>query len=143
MAKGKKTVITEIKLLKDDVVLINGKEYILIENKHDVLKAKTMKISSNGNRILRYDDENKKSRIDVLRAINIVKYTITNEARAKSFKKNHDKNFVRPSDKKEIIGQSNSYTKANEIIETFTNKESATFDKKANISIFYVSEEIK
>ena len=34
MAKGKKTIITEIKLLKDDVVLINGKEYILIENKH-------------------------------------------------------------------------------------------------------------
>lgn len=143
MAKGKKTIIKEIKLLENDVVLINQKEYILLEKAEGVLTAKTMKISSNGNRILRFEDENKKVRIDVKRDINIVKYIIENAARAKSFKQTHDKNFVRPSDKKEIISQTISYSKANEIIEQYSKKDSPLYDKDINITNFYISEEIK
>lgn len=143
MAKGKKTLIKEIKLLEDDVVLINQKEYILLEEAENILDAKTMKISSNGNRILRFEDENKKVRIDVKRDINVVKYIIENDARAKNFKKTHDKNFIRESDKKEILAQTISYTKANAIIEQYSKKDSATYDKDVNIKNFYISEEIK
>ena len=75
MAKGKKTSIKEIKLLKNDEILINGKEYVILETCEDILSAKTMKISSNGNRILRFDDEKKKARIDVKREIDIIKCT--------------------------------------------------------------------
>ncbi len=143
MAKGKKTLIKEIKLLDNDVVLINQKEYILLEKADDVLSATTMKISSNGNRILRFEDENKKVRIDVKRDINIIKYTITNDARAASFKKTHDTNFVRPSDKKEILETTISYTKAKSIIEKFSSPKSDTYDKNINITTFYLALEVK
>lgn len=46
MAKGKKTTIREIKRLSNDVVLVNGKEYIVIEDEKDIETAITMKISS-------------------------------------------------------------------------------------------------
>ena len=56
MAKGKKTIIKEIKKLDDEILLINGKEYVIVEDTVDIETAITMKISSNGNRILRYWD---------------------------------------------------------------------------------------
>ncbi|NQY22297.1 MAG: hypothetical protein HRT40_13530 [Campylobacteraceae bacterium] len=143
MAKGKKTTIKDIKLLKNDIVLINDKEYVLLEKAENVLDAKTMKISSNGNRILRFDDANKKVRIDVKRDINIVKYSISNLDRAKKFKKTHDKNFLKDTDRKEVLAQTISYTKAKEIIEKYSNKSSDTYDKNINVSTFYLSEEIK
>ena len=61
MAKGKKTIIKEIKKLDDEILLINGKEYVIVEDTTDIETATTMKISSNGNRILRFEDEKKKS----------------------------------------------------------------------------------
>ena len=60
MAKGKKTLIKEIKKLDDDILLINGKEYVIVEDTENIETATTMKISSNGNRILRFEDEKKK-----------------------------------------------------------------------------------
>ena len=65
MAKGKKTLIKEIKKLNDNEIMINGKEYIIIDDIENIETAVTMKISSNGNRILRIEDLNKKARIDV------------------------------------------------------------------------------
>ena len=57
MAKGKKTIIKEIKKLDDEILLINGKEYVIVEDTENIETATTMKISSNGNRILRFEDE--------------------------------------------------------------------------------------
>ena len=74
MAKGKKTIIKEIKKLDDEILLINGKEYVIVEDTENIETATTMKISSNGNRILRFEDEKKKATIDVKRDIEIVKY---------------------------------------------------------------------
>ena len=59
MAKGKKTIIKEIKKLDDEILLINGKEYVIVEDTENIETATTMKISSNGNRILRFEDEKK------------------------------------------------------------------------------------
>ncbi len=99
MAKGKKTIIKEIKLLENDEILINGKEYVVLESVEEMETAKTMKISSNGNRILRFDDENKKARIDVKRDIDIIKVTFKDKERAKQFSKKNDKQLILSDDK--------------------------------------------
>ena len=142
MAKGKKTIIKEIKLLSEDEISINGKSYIILENTDDILSAKTMKISSNGNRILRFDDEKKKARLDVKRDIDIVKYTILDEERAKKFSKGNDKSILTTTDNKEVVQTASSYIKARAIASEFGNKESVSYDKEFNKSAFYLIEEM-
>ncbi len=85
MAKGKKTIIKEIKKIDDEILLINGKEYVIVEDTENIETATTMKISSNGNRILRFEDEKKKATIDVKRDIEIVKYSFKDASVAKKF----------------------------------------------------------
>jgi len=142
MAKGKKTIVKEIKLLNDDLILINGREYVVLESTENIESAKTMKISSNGNRILRFDDENKKAKLDVKRDIDIVKYTILDEDRAKLFKKGNDKKLLTTSDKKEVVSTANSFIKARLITSEFSNKESVNYDKEIGKSTFYLIEEM-
>lgn len=143
MAKGKKTVIKEIKKISDNIVSINGKEYIIIEDTDNIETATTMKISSHGNRILRFDDLSKKATIDVKREINIVKYTIKDTHRASRFRKTLEKSIITPSDKKEIISKANSYIEARKIVDSYKKKDGSNYDKESGISSFYVSEEIK
>ena len=142
MAKGKKTVIKEIKLLGDDEISINGKIYIILENTDNIETAKTMKISSNGNRILRFEDEKKKARLDVKRDIDIVKYTIQDEERAKIFSKGNDKSIITTEDKKEVVSTASSFIKARVIASEFGNKESVNYDKEIGKSTFYLIEEM-
>ncbi len=141
MAKGKKTSIKEIKLLQNDEILINGKEYVILETCEDILSAKTMKISSNGNRILRFDDEKKKARIDVKREIDIIKCTFKDIDRAKSFKKSNDKGVIVNEDKKEIIAKASSFIKAREIIDSYKDTKSKNYDSQAGKLSFYFTEE--
>ena len=143
MAKGKKTAIREIKRLSDDSILVNGKEYVIIEDEKDIQTAITMKISSHGNRILRFEDLSKKATIDVKRDIDIIKITFTDKHRASRFKKSHDKSIITPNDKKETIANANSYIKARAIISDFTSKNTPTFDKQFGITTFYISHELK
>ena len=42
MAKGKKTIIKEIKKLDDEILLINGKEYVIVEDTENIETATTM-----------------------------------------------------------------------------------------------------
>lgn len=142
MAKGKKTVIKEIKLLSDDQILINGKEYVVLETTENIETAKTMKISSNGNRILRFEDEKKKARIDVKRDIDIVKYTIIDEERAKKFSKGNDKSLITEKDKKDVVATASSFIKARVIASEFANKESVNYDSKIGKTTFYLIEEM-
>ncbi len=141
MAKGKKTIIKEIKLLTDDEIMINGKEYVVIETTPDIETAKTMKISSNGNRILRFDDEKKKARIDVKRSIEIIKCTILDNERAKKFSKGNDKTIISNDDNKEIIAIANSFIKARAMVADFSNKDSKNYDSKVGITTFYLLED--
>lgn len=141
MPKGKKSVIKEIKLLENNEILINGKEYIILETTPNIETATTMKISSNGNRILRFEDENKKARIDVKRDIDIIKCTFKDINRAKQFSKSHDKSLIFNDDNKEIIATATSFIKAREIISSFTDKKSKTFDKQYGKTTFYLMEE--
>jgi hypothetical protein len=143
MAKGKKTLIKEIKKINDDEILINGKEYIIIDDTENIETATTMKISSNGNRILRFEDVNKKARIDVKRNINIMKYTFGNKEAASKFKKGYDKNFLTKDDSSEVIGNTTCHKKAMEMIYKFTDKKSDEYDKKSGHTNFYLFEEIK
>lgn len=142
MAKGKKTLIKEIKKLDDEILLINGKEYVIVEDTENIETATTMKISSNGNRILRFEDENKKARIDVKRDINIVKYSFADEANAKKFAKGYDKSVITRNDKKEIIGNAGSFISAKKIINTYVLKEGVNYDSKNGKTTFYLNEEI-
>lgn len=142
MAKGKKTLIKEIKKLSDEILLINNKEYVILEDTENIETAKTMKISSNGNRLLRFEDENKKARIDVKRDINIVKYTFKNEANAKKFAKSYDKKLITKDDKKEIIANAISFVNAKKIINTYTSKEGENYDAQNGKTTFYLNEEI-
>jgi hypothetical protein len=142
MAKGKKTLIKEIKKLNDEILLINGKEYVILEDTADIETATTMKISSNGNRILRFEDESKKARIDVKRDIHIVKYTFKDEANAKKFAKTYDKKLLTKDDKKEVIGNAPSFLNAKKIINTYTQKEGENYDSKNGKTTFYLNEEI-
>ncbi len=141
MAKGKKTLIKEIKLLESDEILINGKEYIILEGVENIETATTMKISSNGNRILRFEDENKKARIDVKRDIDIIKCTFKDINRAKQYSKGNNKALITNDDKKEIIATASSFIKAREIISSFTNKKSDSYDKQFGKTTFYIIEE--
>ncbi len=143
MAKGKKTTIKEIKRINEDTISINGKEYVIIEDTDDIETAITMKISSHGNRILRFNDLSKKATIDVKRDINIIKITFTDKHRASRFKKTHEKTIITQSDKKEKIANASSHIKAREIISSFTSKDSSTYDKEYGVSTFYISQEVK
>ena len=143
MAKGKKTTIKEIKLLNDDEILINGKEYIILETTENIEQAKTMKISSNGNRILRFEDEKKKARLDVKREIDIVKYTFNDGDRAKKFSKGNDKSLITNDDKKEVLATVNSFIKARATVATYNDKEHTNFDRDIGKSTFYILEENK
>jgi uncharacterized protein YlzI (FlbEa/FlbD family) len=142
VAKGKKTLIKEIKKLDDDLLLINGKEYVIVESTSDIETATTMKISSNGNRILRFEDENKKARIDVKRNIEVVKYTFKDSTNAKKFAKGYDKNMLTRDDKREVITTSSSFVNARKIINTFIDKKSETYDSQNSKTTFYLSEEV-
>jgi len=141
MPKGKKTTIKEIKLLENDEILINGKEYVILENVDDIESAKTMKISSNGNRILRFDDEKKKATIDVKRDIKIVKVIFKDKHRAKTFSKTNDKKLILNDDQKECVATANSYIKAREILAKLQDKKSENFDKRIGKTVFYLIEE--
>jgi hypothetical protein len=144
MAKGKKTVIKEIKRISDDIVSINGAEYVIIEDTKDkeIEKAITMKITSHGNRILRFEDANKKATIDRKRDIKIVKYTILDKHRASRFRTSLEKSILTQEDKKEIIANTTSHIKAREILESYKKKEGSNYDKESGISTFYVKDEI-
>jgi len=143
MAKGKKTTIRQIKLLSEDIIQINEKEYVIIENTPEIETAITMKISSNGNRILRFTNEKKKATIDVKRDIDVFKYTFTDTHRASRFKKTHDVSIVSSNDKIELIENTSSHIKARAIISKYTSKDSKLFDKLSNKTNFYVSVESK
>ncbi len=143
MAKGKKTIIKEIKRISKDIVSINGKEYVIIEDIEDIEKAITMKISSHGNRLLRFEDLSKKAIIDVKRDINIVKYTIKDTHRASRFKKTLEKSIITPNDLKKVIHTANSYIEARKIIDSYKKEDGTNYDKESGISTFYISEEIK
>lgn len=141
MAKGKKTIIKEIKKLDDEILLINGKEYVIVEDTVDIETATTMKISSNGNRILRFEDEKKKATIDVKRDIEIVKYSFKDASVAKKFAKGYDKTVITPDDTREEIGNASSFVKARKIINTYISKKGENFDPKNGKTTFYVTEE--
>ena len=141
MAKGKKTIIKEIKKLDDEILLINGKEYVIVEDTVDIETAITMKISSNGNRILRFEDEKKKATIDVKRDIDIVKYSFQDASVAKKFAKGYDKTVITKDDKREEIGNASSFKKARKIINTYISKDGVNFDPKNGKTTFYVTEE--
>jgi len=141
MAKGKKTIIKEIKKLDDEILLINGKEYVIVEDTTDIETATTMKISSNGNRILRFEDEKKKATIDVKRDIDIVKYSFLDASVAKKFAKGYDKTVITKDDKREEIGNASSFVKARKIINTYISKNGVNFDPKNGKTTFYVTEE--
>ena len=141
MAKGKKTLIKEIKKLDDDILLINGKEYVIVEDTENIETATTMKISSNGNRILRFEDEKKKATIDVKRDIDIVKYSFQDASVAKKFAKGYDKTVITKDDKREEIGNASSFKKARKIINTYISKDGVNFDPKNGKTTFYVTEE--
>ena len=143
MAKGKKTTIRNIKRVSEDIVIVNDKEYVIIEDEKDIETAITMKISSHGNRILRFKDLNKKATIDVKRDIKIVKIIFTDKHRASRFKKSYDKSIITSNDKKERISSANSHIKARTIISQYTSKQSPTYDKQSGITNFYISYEVK
>ena len=143
MAKGKKTIIKEIERLNSDIIKINGREYVIIEDTPDIEKAITMKITSHGNRILRFEDLSKKATIDVKRDINIVKYSFTDEPRAKRFKTSYEKSILTNQDKQEIINNAPSHIIARSIISDFTSKEGKNYDERSGITTFYLSEELK
>ena len=141
MAKGKKTIIKEIKKIDDEILLINGKEYVIVEDTENIETATTMKISSNGNRILRFEDEKKKATIDVKRDIEIVKYSFKDASVAKKFAKGYDKTVITPDDTREEIGNASSFVKARKIINTYISKKGENFDPKNGKTTFYVTEE--
>ncbi|MCK5111875.1 MAG: hypothetical protein KAQ94_10180 [Arcobacteraceae bacterium] len=143
MAKGKKTTIKEIKRINDDIILVNGKEYVIIEDEKDIESAITMKISSHGNRILRFEDLKKKATIDVKRDIKVIKITFTDKHRASRFKKSHDQSIISLSDKEETIGKASSHIKARDIISNLTSKDSPNYDKQSGLTTFYITHEIK
>ena len=100
-----------------------------------------MKISSNGNRILRFDDEKKKARIDVKRDVDIIKCTFRDPKRAKMFSEKHDKHLIANDDKKEIIATVNSFIKARAILADFQDKKSENYDAKEGKTVFYLLED--
>lgn len=143
MAKGKKTVIKEIKRVSEDTLLINGSEYVIIEDTKDIETATTMKVTSHGNRILRFDNLEKKATIDLKRDINILRVTIFDKDRAAKFKKSFDRNSLIKQDKIEIIDNTSSHVKARKIVDSYKKKNGENYDKLSGINNFYLTEEIK
>lgn len=141
MAKGKKTLIKEIKRISDEVVSINGAEYIIIEDEKDIETAITMKITSHGNRILRFEDTKKMATIDRKRDMDIVKYTILDKHRASRFRKSLERSILTNEDKKVIIAKATSHIKAKEIVDSYKKKEGLNYDKNSGVSTFYIAEE--
>ena len=143
MAKGKKTTIKEIKRVNENEVLVNGRPYVIVEDTDDIEKAITMKITSHGNRILRFEDLSKKATIDVKRAINIVKYTFKDDHRAKRFRVSFEKSILTDHDKSEIVNTATSHIFARKIISDYVTKDSPTYDKESSKTTVYVSYEQK
>jgi len=143
MAKGKKTIIKDIKRISDDIVSINGAEYVIIEDEKDIETAITMKITSHGNRILRFEDTKKMATIDRKRDINIVKYTILDKHRASRFKKSLERSILTQEDKKIVITNAPSHIKAREIVDSYKKKDGANHDKQSGLTTFYIAEEIE
>ena len=141
MAKGKKTAIKEIKKLSDDTIMINTNTYVILEDTEDIETAITMKITSHGNRILRFKDESKKARIDMLRSLLITKYTINDDERAAKFKKGYDLTLLEDDDKIEMVAEANCYNKAREILDSYSDKKNENYDKRVGVNTFYVSSE--
>jgi len=141
MAKGKKTIIKDIKRISDDIVSINGAEYIIIEDEKDIETAITMKITSHGNRILRFEDTKKMATIDRKRDINIVKYTILDKHRASRFKKTLERSILTQEDKKIVLSNATSHIKARAIVDSYKKKDGANYDKQSGLSTFYIAEE--
>ncbi|MGB5866903.1 MAG: hypothetical protein WBG69_03420 [Arcobacteraceae bacterium] len=141
MAKGKKTIIKEIKRISADTVLINGAEYLIIEDTKDIEKATTMKITSHGNRILRFEDPKKKATIDRKRNIDIIKYTILDKSRALQFRKTLETAILTQTDGKDIIANASSHIKAREIVDSYKKKDGANYDKESGITTFYIASE--
>ena len=141
MAKGKKTIIKDIKRISDDIVSINGAEYVIIEDEKDIETAITMKITSHGNRILRFEDTKKMATIDRKRDINVVKYTILDKHRASRFRKSLERSILTQEDKKVIIANASSHIKAREIVDSYKKKDGSKYDKQSGITTFYISEE--
>jgi len=144
MAKGKKTVIKSISLVSDDVVEINSKQYFILDDikNINILEATSMKITSHGNRIIRFDNSNKIVNIDVKRDIQIYKITFTDAHRASRFKKVKDSSFISNEDKQELIHTALSFVKARQIVEQYTKKDSPLYDKNSSKTTFYVAKEI-
>ncbi len=141
MAKGKKTTIKKIKKLSSDTIMINTNVYVILEDTADIETAKTMKVTSHGNRILRFEDEKKKARIDLIRELTITKYTINDDERAAKFKRGYDLTLLEEADTIETIAHTNCYTNARAIIDSYTDKQGKNFDKRAGINTFYLSSE--
>ena len=141
MAKGKKTIIKDIKRISDDIVSINGAEYVIIEDEKDIETAITMKITSHGNRILRFEDTKKMATIDRKRDINIVKYTILDKHRASRFKKTLERSILTQEDKKIVISNAPSHIKARAIVDSYKKKDGVNYDKQSGLTTFYISEE--
>lgn len=141
MAKGKKTIIKDIKRVSEDVVSINGAEYIIIEDVKDIEKAITMKITSHGNRILRFEDTKIMATIDRKRDISIVKYTILDKHRASRFRKTLERSILTQEDKKTIIANAPSHIKARAIVDSYKKKDGENYDKQSGLTTFYISEE--
>lgn len=143
MAKGKKTAIKEIKRLNKNEVLINGRTYVIVEDTPDIEKAVTMKITSHGNRILRFEDLSKKATIDVKRTINILKYTFKDAHRAKRFRISFEKSILTNEDKFEIVAIATSYINARQIIASYVTKDTPNYDRESQTTTVYVSQEEK
>ncbi|MGK0256549.1 MAG: hypothetical protein ACI81I_001168 [Arcobacteraceae bacterium] len=142
MAKGKKTIISDIKRISKEIVSINGAEYVIIEDTADIEKAITMKITSHGNRILRFENAKKMATIDRKRDISIIRYTILDKHRATRFRKSLEISILTQTDEKDIIANATSHIKAREILDSYKKKDGANFDKESGVSTFYISEEI-
>ncbi len=141
MAKGKKTEIKTIKKLSENTIMINTNTYVILEDTPDIQTATTMKVTSHGNRILRFKDEHKKARIDLLRTLTITKFTINDDERAAKFKRGYDLTLLEDADTIETIAEANCYINARSIIDSYTDKKGENYDKRAGVNTFYVSSE--
>ncbi len=141
MAKGKKTTIKTIKKLTDNTIMINTNTYVILEDTEDIETATTMKVTSHGNRILRFKDENKKARIDLLRELHITKYTINDDERAAKFKRGYDLTLLEEADTIENIATATCHTQAIELIASYSDKKSENYDKRVGINTFYIFSE--
>jgi len=141
MAKGKKTTIKAIKKLSDNTIMINTNTYVILEDTPDIETAITMKVTSHGNRILRFKDESKKARIDLVRELSITKYTINDDERAAKFKRGYDLTLLEEADTIETIASANCYASARIILDSYIDKKGENYDKRVGVNTFYVSSE--